>query len=157
MNDTPSPDDRALSIPDAADGHRRMLAWALLLLGGRYVTAAAMRVTDPAIAELLGWGEIVLALAAVGLIVPIFVWKVRNRSSPDWSLYRDPDGFVAEALVRAQGASWTALFLTLITFEVVAGRVEWLSPGMVLEAVLAAMLVSFSIAFLYLDRDPGDA
>ncbi|HKK92401.1 MAG TPA: hypothetical protein VJ925_03165 [Longimicrobiales bacterium] len=152
MNDARTP-----SVPDVADRHRRMLAWALLFLGARYMTAVAIRRVDPSTAELLGWAEIGFILAAVGFIIPIFVWKARNRSSPDWSLYRDPDGFVAESLVRAQGASWTVLFLTLIVFEYFARRTEWLSPGLVLEAVLATMLVSFSVAFLYLDRDPGDA
>lgn len=54
------------SVPDVADRHRRLLAYALV---------------------------------AVGLIVPILVWKMRNASTADGHLYKNEDGFVARSPV----------------------------------------------------------
>lgn len=144
--------DHAPSIPDVADGHRRLIAFALLALGVRYAVSAAAFLTGPGVAsalELLGDG---LALLAVGLIVPVLVWKARHRSERDWHLYRDEEGFVAQAIVRAQTASWTLTFLALILTETLDQTLGDLSWVFLFDGVLAVMLLSFSLIFLYLER-----
>jgi len=143
-----------MSIPDVADRHRRLIAYALLLLGGRYVVAAASRLADPALASILGWVEGGFAIAVIGFIAPVFIWKMRNLSSKDWHVYKGEDGVVADTIARAQSASWATLFLVLVMTEPLSRRIEGLSTGLVLEVLLATMVLSFAASFLYLDRDP---
>lgn len=143
------------SIPDVADGHRRMIALAVLALGARYAVSAVTFLTDPGLAsslDLVGDG---LALLAVGLIVPVVLWKARNLSRESWHLYKDDNGFVAQTIAQAQTGSWTLTFLVLIltqTLDETLGDLSWV---FLFDLVLAVMLLSFSVIFLYLDRAPA--
>lgn len=111
------------SVPDVADHHRRLLAYALLALGVRYAVRAAAHFVDPDLGSPLGYVADAFALVAVGLIVPIFVWKMRNASRADEHLYKNEDGFVAQTI---------AAFFDLL---------------------LALMILTFSGAYFYLDRE----
>lgn len=145
----------ARSVPDVADGHRRLMAFALLALGTRYLVSASTFLVDPGLAsslELLADG---LVLLAVGMIAPIFVWKARNMSRDDWHLYKDDNGFVAQTIARAQTGSWTLTFLVLVLIEPLDQTLGELSWVLLFDLVLAVMLLSFSIIFLYLDRVPA--
>lgn len=152
------------SIPDVADGHRRLVAFAVLALGARYALSAGSFHASPGLVPPLELLEDGLALLAVGLIVPIFAWKLRHRSSKDWHLYEDDDGFVARTIARAQSASWTLTFLALILTESLDRSLGELSWVFLFDLVLAVMLLTFAIVFLYLDRasdreaeEPDDA
>jgi len=148
------------SIPDVADGHRRLVAFALLALGVRYGVSAIAFLTGPDAApslELLGDG---LALLAVGLVVPIFIWKARHWSHGTRHLYENEQGFVAQTIVQAQTGSWTVTFLALVLIETLDQTLGELSWVFLFDGVLALMLLSFSLTFLYLERssswDPAE-
>lgn len=132
------------------------MAYALLILGVRYLAAAATRFAGPGLASILGWVETGSALGIIGFILPIVVWKARNLSRKDGHLYKGADGFVADTIARAQSASWVALFLTLVITEPLAHRIDGLSAGLLLEGVIAVMVISFAGAFLFLDREPTE-
>lgn len=143
------------SIPDVADGHRRLIAFALLALGARYAVSAGTFVAGPGLAsalELLADG---LVLLTVGLIVPVVLWKARNMSTKSWHLYKDNNGFVAQTIAQAQTGSWTLTFLALIITASLDRKLADLSWVFLFDVVLAVMLLSFSIIFLYLHRGPG--
>lgn len=140
------------SVPDVADRHRRLLAYALLALGARYGVSATADLVGPGLASSLGILADGLALLAVGLVVVIFVWKARNLSGRDWHLYRNAEGFVARTIARSQSVSWIATLLFLILLEPWDGLSERLSTAFVLDASLAVMLLSFAGTYFYLDR-----
>lgn len=140
------------SVPDVADGHRRLVALSLLALGVRYGVSAAAFFTDPGVAASLGLLADGLALVAVALVVPIFVWKARHRSRSTRRLYRDDQGFVAQTIVQAQTASWLATFLALVLIETLDRTLGDLSWVLLFDGVLAVMLLSFSLTFLFLGR-----
>lgn len=143
------------SIPDVADSHRRLIAFAVLALGVRYAVAAFTFLVDPELASSLGFLADGLALLAVGLIVPVVIWKARNLSRESWHLYKDDNGFVAQTIVQAQTGSWTLTFLVLILTESLDQTLADLSWRFLFDLVLAVMLLSFSLLFLYLDRAPA--
>lgn len=140
------------SIPDLADRHRRLIAFAVLALGARYGISASAFLVDAGLASPLRFLADGLTLLAVGLIVPVIVWKARNRSRDDWHLYKDDDGFVAGTITRAQIGSWTLTFMVLILTESMDRTLGDLSWVFLFDVVLAVMLLSFSLIFLYLDR-----
>jgi hypothetical protein len=142
------------SAPDVADRHRRLLAYAVLAVGARYATRVAAYFVGPELASPLGFVADGFALVAVGLIVPIFIWKMRNASRADWHLYKDENGFVARNIARAQSASWVATFLVLVLLEAVGTLSETLPTALFFDALLAMMSFTFSGAYFYLDRSP---
>lgn len=142
------------SVPDVADGHRRLLAYAVLALGARYAVSAGAHFVDPEIGSSLSFVADGFALVAVGLVAPIVVWKMRNASRMDWHLYRNEDGFVAQTIARAHGASWTATFLVFVLLETVDAVSEAVPSALFLDAMLATMSLTFSGAYFFLDRTP---
>lgn len=142
------------SVPDVADRHRRLLAWALLALGVRYAVSVAAHFVGADLVSPLGYVADAFALVAVGLIVPIFVWKMRNASQADWHLYKNEDGFVARTIARAQSASWVATFLVLVGLETVDALSDALPTATFFDLLLAVMILTFSGAYFYLDRSP---
>lgn len=141
------------SVPDVADQHRRLLAYALLALGIRYAVSVAAHFVDANLGSPLGYVADAFALVAVGLIVPIFVWKMRNASDADWHLYKNEDGFVAQTIARAQSASWVATFVVLVALETVDGLSETAPTAVYFDVLLAVMILTFSGAYFYLDRE----
>lgn len=142
------------SVPDVADRHRRLLAYALVALGTRFAVSACAQLVSSRFEVMLGIVADGFALLAVGLIVPVFVWKARNRSRKDWHLYRDADGFVAQTISRAQGVSWVVTFLVLALLEPL-NRLSGMSTAFFFDALLAIMTLTFSGAFFVLDRAPA--
>lgn len=140
------------SVPDVADQHRRLLAYALLALGVRYAVGAAAHFVDPNLGSSLGYVADAFALIAVGLIVPIFVWKMRNASTADGHLYKNEDGFVAQTIARAQNVSWVATFLMLVLLETVDALSEAAPTAVFFDVLLALMILTFSGAYFFLDR-----
>lgn len=139
------------SVPDVADRHRRLIAFAVLALGVRYAVSTSTFLVDPGLASSLGLLEDAFVLLAVGLIVPVFVWKARNLSRENWHLYKDDNGFVAQTVAQAQTGSWALTFLVLILTESLDETLADLSWVFLFDLVLAVMLLSFSGIFLYLD------
>jgi len=139
------------SIPDVADRHRRLIALAMLALGTRYALTASTFFVDPGLASTLGRLGDGFALLAVGLVIPVFLWKARNLSRERLHLYRDDDGFMARTMLQAHAGSWTLAFLVLILVELLDERSAGLPPVFLAELLLAVMLVSFAVIFLYLD------
>ncbi|MEX2528278.1 MAG: hypothetical protein WEA09_11625 [Gemmatimonadota bacterium] len=147
---------RKHSVPDIADRHRRLIAFALLALGARYAVSASVHLVDSRFESVLEMVADGFALVGVGLVVPVFIWKARNRSKEDWHLYGDPDGFVAQTITRAQSVSWVATFLVLVVLEPLNRLSEWMPTAFFFDMVLAMMILIFSGAYFVLDRAPAD-
>lgn len=142
---------------DIGDRHRHLLAFALLAIGVGYgASAVSYLLAEPA-AAYLDWVQVAGTLIAVALVLPIVLWKLRHRSADLRHLYFSPDGFVAEAVSRAQKASWEATFVVVI---LAAGLDETIArlglpPAFFLEGIVALMAGVFSLSFLFLNRVEG--
>ena len=134
-----------------------MLALALL-----FATGAVEHVLGPEAERSL---DIVSKVLAIFIIVPISwvaYWKLWKLPSHQRELYFSTDGFVMDALYRAQRLSWTVTLLVLaVLVTVFDGPLLNAYPTeFYLDAVLALMLGILSTVFFYLvgleDDDPED-
>lgn len=143
------------SVADVGDRHRRFMALAVLAVGVMYGVQAVEHLVGPVAAERLDVAVMGLAVAIVGLLVPVFVWKARHLPAGEWHLYRGEGGYVAELLSRAHIASWGVTFVFLVALDLILERLPELPAGFFIQVVVAVMSTSFAITFLVLDREPG--
>ena len=90
------------SVADIGDRHRRYSVLAIFSLGLSYTAQTAGHLLDPA---LEGWVDVATLVTAAGVFVafvPIGLWKIRNRSTTEWRVYRGEDGFVHHTLRQAK-------------------------------------------------------
>lgn len=146
---------RTVSSPaDIGDRHRHLLALALLAIAVGFGASAVGHPLDEAAEVYLDWVQVGGSAIAVLLVVPIFTWKLRNRSADLRHLYFSPEGFVAETMRKAQKASWESTFVVVILLTVLdetLARVG-LPPEFYLEGIVALMTGVFGVTFLVLNR-----
>jgi hypothetical protein len=156
-------DNVDISPAEASDRHKRLLGLSMLALALLFATGAAEHVLGPD-AEL--YLDIVSKGLAIFIIVPtswVGYWKLWKLPSDQRELYFSADGFVMDALYRAQRTSWaTTLVVLAVAVTVFDGpRLNAYPTEFYLDAVLALMLGVLSAAFFYLvgvaDDDPEDA
>lgn len=141
---------------DVGDRHRHLLAYALLSVGVGYAASAAGHLLGGTVRSTLEWINLGGLVVAAALMVPIFTWKLRNRSGTLRHLYFSPDGFVAETVRKAQKASWEATFVLVILLAPLGDNVFGdLPPDFYLAVIVTVMTGVFSIAFLALNRVEG--
>jgi hypothetical protein len=98
--------------------------------------------------------QILGALVTVACIAPMMLWKIRNRDGDLRYLYLSEDGYVAQALNRAKGASWVATFVLLCGLAQAAKDLDGVPSEIFIQIAIAVMLAVFSIVFLVMD--PSD-
>ena len=142
------------SPADIGDRHRHLLALALLAIGVGFGASAVGHPAGESAEVYLDWIQVGGTAIAVLLLVPIFGWKLRNRSADLRHLYFSPEGFVAENMRKAQKASWEATFVVVILLTVLDETLarRGLPPGFYLEGIVALMTGVFSLTFLLLNR-----
>lgn len=146
---------RNVSSPaDIGDRHRHLLALALLAIGVGFGASAVGHPAGEAAEAYLDWVQVGGSVIAVLLLVPIFAWKLRNRSADMRHLYFSPEGFVAETVRRAQKASWEATFVVVVLLAVLDETLAriGLPTEFYLEGVVALMTGVFGVTFLVLNR-----
>lgn len=155
------PADRRTSMADMGDRHRRYMALALLAMGLMFALQAAREWIEPgSTRDVLRYGVLGFMAVALGFLVPMVAWKVRNLWGADssaWNLYRGADGFIADVLARAHIASWTVTVVFLMVMTTLDEMVASAPPAFAFQATLAVVLLSFGIAFLVLDRRASGA
>lgn len=145
------------SPADIGDRHRHLLAFALLAIGVGFGASAAGHPLEEAAKAYLDWVQVGGTVLAVLFIVPIFAWKLRNRSADLRHLYFGPEGFVAETFQRAQKASWEATFVVVLLLTVLDETIArvGLPPEFYLEGIVALMTGVFGVTFLVLNQVQG--
>ena len=152
-----------ISPAEASDRHKRLVGLSMLALALLFATGAVEHVLGPDAERPL---DIVSKVLAIFIIVPISwvaYWKLWKLPSHQRELYFSTDGFVMDALYRAQRLSWTVTLLVLaVLVTVFDGPLLNAYPTeFYLDAVVALMLGVLSIVFFYLvgldDDDPEDA
>lgn len=141
---------------EVAERHSRLLLLGVLFLALKYAASASMSVSSGALHQSLDYIELALALAGVGLIIPVCIWKlVKLRAMPTSKriLYFAPDSFAVDAINRAQRISWASLFITLIILEIISDKQTRLPAVFYLQVSLAVMLGVFAGAFFSIYRE----
>ena len=141
------------SVADIGDRHRRYSVLGIFSLGLCYTVQTAGHLLDP---TLEGWVDAATLVAAAGVFVaflPIALWKLRNRSTTEWRVYRGEDGFVHHTLQKAKMGSWLTTLMVVVVLETLAGRLDALPTEFALDLILAVLLLSFATVFLVQDRD----
>jgi len=140
------------SAADIADRHRRYLALAMLAVALLYAANAATHLVGPEMARVLEIAQVVMAVLAAAAILPMMLWKIRNRSAGLRQLYLSEEGYVAETFHRAKNVSWVTTFILLSGLVTAASRFESVPAEFFLQVTIAAMLGVSSGAFLFLNR-----
>jgi hypothetical protein len=143
------------SPADIGDRHRHLLALALLAIGVGFGASAAGHPLGESAEIYLDWIQVGGTAIAVLMLVPIFGWKLRNRSADLRHLYFSPEGFVAETMRKAQKTSWEATFVVVILLTVLDQTLARLGlpPEFYLEGIVALMTGVFGVTFFVLNRD----
>lgn len=138
---------------EIAEKHQQWIILALFLMAIKYVLSATIEVTGEQAEFYLEIGEIVLAVLAIGIIIPIFIWKFRNLSKHQRKNYLDPNGYIFKILKDAVSKSWLITLIFLVFIEIPIKKfLSHLPPRFFIQATLAVMFGSFSIIFFILDR-----
>lgn len=152
----------SLATADAADRHRTFAAIAALALALMFLTNAVTDLVGPPAVLPLKIATLVLALLAVGLVVPVMFWKFRRMPAGERDLYFNADGFVPAILNRALRASWVVTLLLLMVLNVLVGDndsggyLSSLPAEFFLQVALAVMLGVKAVVFLVLSRDDSE-
>ncbi len=154
-NDTMAAEERP-SPADIADRHRRYVALAMLAAAAMSLANAAERLVQPDLVAVTAWVQAAMVVAIVGALIPLGLWKLRNRDADLRYLYMSEDGFVAQSLQRAKSISWVTTFVFLSGLATVAERLDSVPSEVFTYLTTTVMLGVFSGAFLFLDRDGGE-
>lgn len=148
---------------EVADRHRRNMALALLAVSAIYGAKAAENLTGTDLKLYFEIVQIAMVVLVIGLFIPVVLWKIRHAASADLVDYFNEDGFAAHALVFAQKRSWILTFFVLTMLEALDRTLSNVPGPVLLEIVLAVMLASVSILFLFktftdeeVDQEAGD-
>lgn len=147
--------DNKLSSAEIADRHRQYMAFAMLCVAAMFLTKALIHLVGAEIEMVLDIIQVALALLAVGLLVPIFVWKARHSSRSERLEYFSTDGFAAQALMFAQKRSWAITFILMVMLESLNNTLSRFPYEFSIQIVITVMLASMSLLFLYKTRSEG--
>jgi hypothetical protein len=151
MSDKPS-----LTIAEIADRHRRYMAYAMLAVGTLYFSKAAVHLIPAHIAHYMDYVQVFLAAITVVLIAPIMIWKITHRSASERIVYFSKDGYAAQAFIFAQKRSWAITFVLLTLLEPLTKILANYPVEFAIQLVLAIMLITMSLLFLYKTRPDED-
>jgi hypothetical protein len=102
----------------------------------------------------------ILGVTVLALMGLLYYWKFRPMTSGQRRHYLSEDGFLQIGFRKAMARSWMLSFLVLVILQVLDEQILERLPAMPLEiavkAVLALMLLLFSLAFVFVTR-PGSS
>jgi len=143
------------SPADMADRHRQLFALAMLGAGLIYLGKAVEHLVSEAMADVLDYAMVGLALLVVARLLPAFVAKFRLRGDQKL-VYFSESGYVAQLLMRAFKASWATTFISFVVLEFVARDNSGDLPAVFfIQAGLFIMLSVMSVTFLVLNWNAG--
>lgn len=142
--------------PEVADRHRRYIALVMIAISLLSIANAAQSLVAPDLVRFTEHVQSVWTAAVILGMLPIMVWKVRNRDADLRRLYRSEDGFVAQTLNQAKTSSWAVTFVFLVFLTPFAHRLGDVPGEVFLHLAIAMMTGVFGVVFLVLNRDPED-
>jgi len=146
---TPSP-------AEVADRTLQLLAGSLFALALVFCLSVAEFFASESMATMIDFAIKVLGIAILGLVMLLYFWKFRPMTSGQRRQQLAEDGFLQVGFRKAMAKSWMLSFVVLVVLQALNNMVLERLPAMPLEivikAVLALMLLLFSLAFLFFTR-----
>jgi len=123
-----------------------------LLMTCAYAVSSAMYLVSEEVAATLDVVELLLALSAVVVVLPVFIQMVRLRSRQQCG-QAELDGYMAEVLKKACVKAFSFTFVFLILLEATSEKyLTKLPTGFFINVIRAFSLGVFSLTFLLLLR-----
>jgi len=146
---TPSP-------AEVADRTLQLLAGSLFALALVFCLSVAEFFASESMATMIDFAIKVLGIAILGLVMLLYFWKFRPMTSGQRRQQLAEDGFLQVGFRKAMAKSWMLSCVVLVVLQALNNMVLERLPAMPLEivikAVLALMLLLFSLAFLFFSR-----
>lgn len=141
-----------VSPAELADRTLQLVAASLLALALIFCLSVAEFFVTTSVAAILDLVVKALAIAVLGLMAMLYLWKFRSMSRGQRKRQFSQDGFLQIAFRRSMARSWMLTFVVLAILQVldklVLERLPAMPAEIVIQAILALMLVIFSLAFL---------
>ena len=127
-----------------------------LLMTCAYAVSSAMYLVSEELVATLDVVELLLALSAVVVVLPVFIQYVRLRYRQQCS-HAESDGYMAEVLKKACMKAFSLTFVFLILLEPTTEKyLTELPTDFFINVILAFSLGVFSLTFLALIQSDGD-
>lgn len=134
--------------------HRTAIGVFLMTLA--YAVSSAMYLVSAEVAVTLDVVELLLALAAVVVVLPVFIKFVRLRSKQQCN-QSESDGYMAHVLNKACVKAFSFTFVFLILLEPTTEKyLTELPADFFINLILSFSLGVFSLTFFSLIRSDGD-
>jgi hypothetical protein len=144
------------STAQLTDRFLQRTAIGVLVMSIAYATSAAAYLVGEELAETLDKLEMVPALLAVAIILPIFVKFVRLRANRDCAT-GDAGSYLAEVYKKAGLKAFSFGFVFLVILEPLTKNAFSHLPGnFFVNVILSFLLAVFGLTFLLLSRDDDD-
>jgi hypothetical protein len=144
------------SPAELADRTVQLVACAMFAVALVFCLSIAEFFASESTAAVIDLAAKAIGLAIVGLMAILFFWKIRPMSPSQRRQHLAEDGFLQIAFQKAMARSWMLSFLVLAILQtldnLVLERLPAMPPEIVIKAVLALMLLLFSLAFLIFTR-----
>lgn len=144
------------SRAEVADRTIQLLAAAMFGLALIFSLSFVEFFANESMATVIDVAVKVLGIAVLGLMALLYFWKFRPMSSGQRRQHLAEDGFLQVSFRRAMAQSWMLSFLVLAILQTMDSLVLARLPAMPLEivikALLALMLLLFSLAFVHFTR-----
>ncbi|NDY94767.1 hypothetical protein [Wenzhouxiangella limi] len=148
------------SPAELADRTVQLVAYSMFAIALVFCLSVAEFFVSESIASVIDIAVKVLGIAILGLMALLFFAKIRPMSASQRRQHLVEDGFLQTAFRKAMANSWMVSFLVLVLLQALDNLVLERLPSMPLEitikAVLALMLLLFSIFFLFYTRSSSD-
>ena len=144
------------SVAQVAETMMHRTAIGVFLVTMAYVLSAAVYLVDEQVERYLDHLQLVLGIAAIVVILPIFVKYSRLKARRQDGC-PESDSFMAEMFKRAGTKAFSLTFIFLVVLDVVTKRelVDYPTPFYI-NLILAFSLGVFSITYFRLVHSGGD-
>jgi hypothetical protein len=148
------------SRAEIADRTIQLLAGSMFALALIFAMSVAEFFASESAAAVIDIFVKILGVTVLALMGLLYYWKFRPMTSGQRRHYLSEDGFLQIGFRKAMARSWMLSFLVLVILQVLDEQILERLPAMPLEiavkAVLALMLLLFSLAFVFVTR-PGSS
>jgi hypothetical protein len=147
-----------ISTADAYDRGKHRIALATFAISVIFAMRAAGHVVGPETNGYLAIVKVAMQIVAVACVLSVIYWTLFKLPKGERHLYFGADGFVVDALNRAQQTSWLVTFLALMVLEDLSHAASFrdLPVSFYLQSAMALMLGVSSVVFFYLNRSNDD-
>jgi dolichyl-phosphate-mannose--protein O-mannosyl transferase len=145
---------------EVADRTLQLLAGSMFALALIFCLSVAEFFANESTAAVIDIFVKILGVTVLALMGLLYFWKFRPMTVGQRRDHLAEDGFLQTAFRKAMAQSWMLTFLALVILQVLdewmLARLSGVPLEITIKAVLALMLLLFSLAFLLITR-PGSS